>query len=764
MHMTGTHKKIPLEHKGRAPQDYLEIFWQRKWWFILPLIIGAITATLYSYSLPPTYRSSTLILVEAQKIPTQYVSPTDTSSVTERLSTIKQQILSRTNLQKIAQQFGLHQQQSTTPSAAQGGIAARLKRQAKRLLSAIGLYHPQASVVSDPNVIPLDVIERLRKNIEVNVVGTRSDAFGVSYSGTDPTTVMRVTNTLASLFIEENLKIREDRAEGTTLFIEDELAQIENALKKQEQALRDFREQHRGALPNQLETNLRTLDRLQLELQSINESFRQTEESLKQERLLIAQDPTIINNSLSNSLNSSTKDKNISIDKELENLKKRLAGLRTQFNDNYPDVVILKKQIAEYEAYLEENTTTPETSAAVPQDTLPETGSSLAELQASIAYTSPLALEIETLKRRRERIIAQIESIEKNVELTPTNEGKLIDLTRDYEITQRNYEALLQKKLNAKIAENLEKRQKGEQFRIIDPANLPTQPFKPNRPQIILFGSVCSGGLGIGLILLFEYLKVPVRRAEDLQQAFALPVLVTVPENPITQKRYNLVVVAEPEGAVTEQYRILYTKTNDVLAQQSPKVIAISSAVPHEGKTTTALNLATVIARDFGKQTLLLEGDFKRPAIASYLHTEVKEGLIDILSNETMDIQDSAVHLASMLMPLVTDNLSVLPAIRSMANSSGLLSSRRMHALLQFCKEHYEFIIIDTPPMLALSDMHIFEQLVDGIIVVVRAEQTSQRAVAQALEMAATDKIIGFVLNGTRHVLPSYAYFDYART
>jgi capsular exopolysaccharide synthesis family protein len=224
------------------------------------------------------------------------------------------------------------------------------------------------------------------------------------------------------------------------------------------------------------------------------------------------------------------------------------------------------------------------------------------------------------------------------------------------------------------------------------------------------------------------------------------------------------VVVAEPEGAATEQYRILYTKTNDLLSQRSPKVIAISSAVPHEGKTTTALNLATVVARDFGKQTLLLEGDFKRPSITSYLHIEAKEGLIDILSNEKIDIQASSVPLASMLVPLVTDNLSVLPAIRSMANSSGLLSSRRMQALLQFCKEHYEFIIIDTPPILALSDMHIFEELVDGIVMVVRAERTSQRAVSQALEMVATDKIMGFVLNGTQKALPYYAYFDYTRT
>jgi polysaccharide chain length determinant protein (PEP-CTERM system associated) len=762
--MNGTHKKMPLEHKGLMPQDYLEIFWQRRWWFIVPLLTGAIIATLYSYTLPPLYRSATLILVEPQKIPTQYVSPTDTSSVTERLSTIKQQILSRTNLEKIAKQFGLHQEKSAALSEGHSGVVTRLTNRVKQLFSAVGLYNQKTPVVPEIGAIPVAVIERLRKNIEVSVVGARSDAFGVSYSGTDPLTVMHITNTLASLFIEENLKIREQRAEGTTEFIESELAQIENALKKQEQALRDFREQHRGALPNQLETNLRTLDRLQLELQSINESLRQTEESLKQERLIIAQDPTIINDSLSPRLNSSKARTQVSIDNELESLKKKLSGLRTQFNDNYPDIVILKKQIAEYEAYLTENTAKPEASEAASNDTLLETGSSLAELKASLAYTSPLLLEIDTLKRRRERIIAQIESIEGNVELTPMNEGKLLDLTRDYEITQRNYEALLQKKLNAKIAENLEKRQKGEQFRIIDPANLPTQPFKPNRPQLILLGSVLSGGMGIGLILLFEYLKVPVRRAEDLQRAFALPVLVTIPEHAVTQKGRNLVVVAEPEGAATEQYRILYTKTNDLLSQRSPKVIAISSAVPHEGKTTTALNLATVVARDFGKQTLLLEGDFKRPSITSYLHIEAKEGLIDILSNEKIDIQASSVPLASMLVPLVTDNLSVLPAIRSMANSSGLLSSRRMQALLQFCKEHYEFIIIDTPPILALSDMHIFEELVDGIVMVVRAERTSQRAVSQALEMVATDKIMGFVLNGTQKALPYYAYFDYTRT
>ena len=186
-----------------ALQDYIEIFWRRKWWLVLPSIIGTLMAIFYSYTLPPLYRSSTLILVEPQKVPQSYVSPTVTSSVEDRLNTISQQILSRTNLERIIKEFNLYEKdESTLPSLV--GLAEGLEAKVKKLFSSLGLYGQEETPIWEPE----GYVNRMREAIEINVMGgTRKNAFTVAFTGRNPKTVMRVTNALASLFIEENLKV-----------------------------------------------------------------------------------------------------------------------------------------------------------------------------------------------------------------------------------------------------------------------------------------------------------------------------------------------------------------------------------------------------------------------------------------------------------------------------------------------------------------------------------------------------------------------------
>jgi capsular exopolysaccharide synthesis family protein len=371
-----------------------------------------------------------------------------------------------------------------------------------------------------------------------------------------------------------------------------------------------------------------------------------------------------------------------------------------------------------------------------------------------------LDVEIASLKQRRNRILNNSNQHEKRIEQTYDNELKILSIARDYNISKTNYEALLSKRLNAKMSENLEKRQKGEQFRVLDPANLPRKPSKPNRIKIILIGNLLSAAVGVSLILLLEYRNPYFRRPEDFYGTLEYPVLVTIPNNNIDiQKRYDrLVAVDEPDSIITEQYRILYAKMHELHKEKSQKVFAISSSLQGEGKTVTALNLAVVIARDFDKKTLLLEGDFKAPAISRYLKAELESGLVDLLLSKD-DIQSTLIPFADTLIPFADDNLSLLPAVKSVRNSSGLLSSQRMRDLLETLREQYDFILIDAPPILPLSDMQIFEEVVDGILMVVRAEKTPRDALSKAVYSLRTDKIAGIVLNDIRQPLPeAYRY------
>jgi uncharacterized protein involved in exopolysaccharide biosynthesis len=527
-------------------QDYVDIFWRRKWWLIIPLMLGVVAGYIACFFIPPTYQSSTLILVEPQKVPTSYVTPAVPGTVDDRLRTISQQIMSRTNLSKIIKEYGLYKREEIAP-AKPNDLMGRVQDKVKQMLAQYGLSREELFTPLNQDEVPEEFIERMRKDITLKVMG--KEAFSVTYNGPNPTTVMRVTNTLALLFIEENLKTRERQAEGTSEFLASQLVEAERELQRQEQKLKEYQEQHRGALPAQLDANLRTLDRLQKDLNAIDDSIKSAELALVEERknaeekrralqeLMLLQPATSAPQPLEPKLQAPPK---------LEALKQDLARLRATFNENYPDIISIKKQIEELEKTAQNQpalsapsgTPAPETNseqAALPSLAatsmpIPAASKEAAHLarekaQGIVAATLPVVTssverELPTLRARRERIIAQMQKLEEYVNATPANEEKLAELMRDHSISLKNYQSLLEKRLHAKIAENLEKKQQSEQFRILDPANLPTEPARPNRPLVVSIGGALGGGFGVGLILLLHYFNPTLRKPEDIYGTF----------------------------------------------------------------------------------------------------------------------------------------------------------------------------------------------------------------------------------------------------
>jgi polysaccharide chain length determinant protein (PEP-CTERM system associated) len=748
--VSSKNSKELTESKNFTIRDYAEIFWRRKWWFVIPVFIGVSVSTIYSYSLPSIYKSSTLILVEPQKIPESYVHPTVTSSVEDRLNTISQQILSRTNLEKIITEYGLYKE-SEIPNKHEKGYLSNIVdkfRDAGNLLAK-----DQSNDFRKWN--PAENVDRMRQSIEISVLGGRrqKNAFTVSYSGKDPSTVMNVTNALASLFIEENLKVRERQAEGTSAFLSSELAAAERELKEVEKNLKTFKERHNGSLPDQLDANLKTLDRFNLDNQNLSDEIRRLEErKIFYEQQLssieVSNAPKVVN-----VINEST------LEKQLSDLQLRLSKLRSEFTDSYPDVVILRDQIRDLEGKISESKPQIESQKIESTSASEMQIKRLNDLSGQIKFVST---EIETLKDRRAKMLNLIKEYERRIESTYQNEMELSSLVRDYDISKANYETLLSKKLNAKMSENLEKRQQGEQFKVIDPANLPINPYMPNRMKITLIGSLCSGILGAGLILLFEYLYPYFRKPEDFQQVSALPLLSTIPKfrRNLKNRNFGVVSIDDPNSIITEQYRVLYAKLNDISERCGSKVFAITSPIRGDGKTLTALNIAVVMARDFGKKILLLEGDFKTPSLVKFIKHELQSDLVDmLLSRNSANV--TSIPFSDTLIPFADDNLSILPAAKSVSNSSGLVSSQSMKMLLQTLKEQYDYVIIDAPPILPLSDMSIFEEVVDGIVIVVRAEKTPKSALIRSLDTIDNKKIFGLILNEFREPLPKYYQYPY---
>ena len=569
--------------------------------------------------------------------------------------------LSRTNLERIIRQFHLDREQAP---AAQNGLQERFKEQVKQWLAAMAFTMLKPAAPQPQGGISEQLLEYLRQSIEVRLVGRRgNDAFTVSYSGKEPFTVMRVTNTLASLFIEENLRVRERMAEDTTEFLDEQLVTAERELRRQESLLREFKEQRMGALPGQLDTNLRTLDRLQTELQSIEEALVNAEQNKAlYEKLLLE-------NSLGANVSTTLGTRPDPREARLESLREQLTQLRAQFKETYPDIALLKGQISELEA---------KSAADNPAQETPEppVNTSAERMRAHLQeQLHTVQTEITALRARQSRVKVAIRDHEKRVDDTFGNEQKLADLHPRLRNLQEKLRKSVGKEAQRATFGQSRKSQKGEQFRIIDPANLPTEPYKPDRENSVLLGSVMSGGVGVGIVFLLEFLcPSGFRKPQDVQSTFAVPVLAVIPRNPRLRHKHRLITLEDAESIVTEQYRILYTRIESLRKEKAQQIFAISSAIPGEGKTITTLNLAVVMARDFGRKTLVLEGDFRRPAISSYLDTEVRSGLVDVLLNGTNGATNTPMAAIPSL-PFANQHLTVLPAAKSVGNSSGLLSS-----------------------------------------------------------------------------------------
>jgi len=482
--------------------DYLDIFWRRKFFFIIPFVLVLAATIIYLKHTPNIYRASTLILVESQKVPTSYVKPTVTESVQAQLRTITEQIMSRTYLERIIKEFNLYPQ---------------LRQK-----------------------LPLEsVIEKMRRCIRVEV--RKGRVFSVSFEDTNPQIAMKVANRLASLFIEENLKVREARAEGTIDFLERELERVRKILKQQEKEISEFRAKNLGVLPEQLEANLRTLDRLQLQLRNTTEALRtaeQTRVQLQQQLSQMQQMSNLNQNDLITVDENNTP--SLGENSQLEKLKSHLAQLKLKYTDKHPEVIRLKKIIAQ----LEKEIASKEANVAPQENSIsaPSVSPWIAQIEAQLMQ---LDAEIAKLKEEEKQLKAKIRKYQHRVEITPKIEQQLKELMRGYKVTQKEYQSLLDKKLQAELAANLERKQKGEQFKVLDPAKLPEKPYKPNRPRLLMLGVMLGLAVGGGLVFLVEYMDNAFYKIEDLEKFTQLPVLACLPEIKIKKKKIRLTEIPD---------------------------------------------------------------------------------------------------------------------------------------------------------------------------------------------------------------------------
>jgi polysaccharide biosynthesis transport protein len=728
-------------------REYWGILIRRKWMVIVSILAGIAIGSVLCVVLPKSYRSSTVILIENQKIPDEYVKGIGAGNIEERLMMIQQQVMSRALLSQILEEYKLYE-----------GVVRR-----DGLESAI---------------------ERLRKSIKVETVGATGprkktvEAVTISFANEDPMTAMKVTAKLASLFIEENLKDREQLVTGVSVFLEQELQEAKKALEAQEQAISQYKTKYVGLLPEQVEANLRTLDRLQMELNTTNDLVHSRTEKLSSlersvneyqasmETRVEPNDPRFVPRNVDPLM------------ARLRELQQRLTTLRAEWKETYPDISDTKQEILSLKAQLADK---------YGAQFLDQDGEgAIRELPLDLylrelkTQRNDLLTELSSLKSRRERLLQLIRETERRIEQTPAREQELSVLVRDYENRQKNYQALSDKRLHADVATNLEKRQKGEQFRILDPANFPERLDSPNRLLIMLLGLLGGVGGGVGGAIGLERLNPTFRRREEVEQFLpGARVMATVPHfftlinqggpqakshsvNPVNDAEtgvsvagsvasQNLVAKWQPRSIAAEQYRMAATRIVLLTERRRSTVVEITSALEGEGKTTTVVNLGYTIARDLGRKTLLIDCDFRRPALHQYVTVPARAGLLNLLDGE--------VSLDDCLAGIDEVPCTILTVGRSRGEWNELARIEQLKEILPSLRTQFQYLIINTPPVLASATMGILASLADEVLMVIRAGSTPQHVVQKAFTMLGLAGERQVVLNGVDELsLPHYLY------
>ena len=484
-----------LPGKKYTPEDALRILWHHKWLVIVPFVIATAGATVLARRMPSIYRSETLIQVVPQRIPESYVRSTVTSRIEDRLGGIQQLILSRSRLE--------------------------------RIINDLDLYAEDRKVM-----VMEDVVTRMR-DLDVKVRVERGDAFRVSYVGGNPRTAQQVAERLGSLFIDENLRDREALADQTSQFLEGQLEDARRRLLEHEKKLENYRRQHAGELPSQLQGNLQAIQNAQLQLQSLTEALNRDRER----RLLLERQLADIEASDAAATPvpppTTPSDQMTAAGSSAEQLDAAMTMRRTlliRFKPDHPDVIALDRRIQGLEQKVQS-----ERSSRVTPGTPAPRGLSAAEilrenrLRDVKANLQAVDRDMAAKQLSEQKLRAVIATYQAKVDAAPSRESELVELTRDYSTIQNIYTSLLAKREDSKLSANVERQQIGEQFKILDPARVPEKPFSPNRMRIIAMGAALGLGLGLALIGFLEYRDSTFKTEDDIQRVLKLPVLALVP-------------------------------------------------------------------------------------------------------------------------------------------------------------------------------------------------------------------------------------------
>ncbi|HEY4742749.1 MAG TPA: polysaccharide biosynthesis tyrosine autokinase [Candidatus Acidoferrales bacterium] len=565
----------------------------------------------------------------------------------------------------------------------------------------------------------------------------------VRFEAQDPQLAAQIVNGHVRNYIEANFRSKYDATTQASTWLSGELEELRLKVEKSEAA----------KIAYERENQIWTIDEKQnittQKLADLNKNLTEAETELVQKQALyqiaksgdIDQLPDVRNNAYTSDLL-----------RRLSDLNEQYVDASAQFGPNYPKVQRIAREKKELADAL----------GRAKQDIL-----------------TSIETDYKTAQQRVELFSA---ALEKQKSETNDMSEKLVEyhiLEHDADSNKQLYDGLQQKLREAGITAGL----RTSNIRIVDPALVPTSPARPQRAKNILLGFLVGLVGGVGLAFLREYLDNTVKSPDDVERLAGLPSLAVVPSLPnilgsihssklltageeddqqVKDSRVEIIAFAKPKSQVSEAFRALRTSLLLSQAEHPPQVILVTSALPREGKTTSALNLAVTLAQ-LGDRTLIVDCDLRKPGIRRALGLTIGRefGLSSYLAG-VASLDDVVIPHPQI------ENLAALTTGPIPPSPADLLSSHRMRDAITYLRQKYKFVVIDSPPIMAATDAVILSALTDGVLLVVRSGETPKEAFTRTCDLlqAVKSRLLGVVLNAVDSSAPdyyySYRYYPYA--
>jgi len=722
-------RNIAALHPTMASQDsilreYLRVLIKRKWVVLgtLAAIFGAsLIATL---RITPIYDAVGSIAInkpdpmlqnlrDSANYSTDYYDPTDLDTEVRILHSdlLALQVIKQLNLDQMPE-FGGH---GVPTSSSLALTTDALQPDSAKANALLGAFKGSLHVVLEPNTRIIDI----------------------HYRSPNKELAARVVNTLANTYIEQNFKTRFESTMQASDWLSRQLVDLQMKVETSQEKLVKYQKEHQIlGIDDKQNITTAKLDELNKELTAA-ESARMEKESVfrladggdTESAAAVAGSSSVKGSGSSSGL----LDK---LESTKADLKIQIAQVSTQFGPAYPKLAELNNQLHEIEAQI--------------QGEMKRVGGRLrGDYLAALQRENMLRAALEEQKQQENKLNES--AIEYSL------------LKRDFETNRTLYEGLLQKLKEAGVTAGL----RSNNIRPVDIARTPGSPAEPNVPRNLGFALALGLTSGIGLAFLLEGVDNTVRTPEQAQSISGLPSLGMIPlgsrttgeANPTglsvaaSKEAVELITLSRPQSQMSEAYRALRTSLLLTSLGAPPKTIIITSALPQEGKTTTSINTATVLAQK-GTRVLLIDADLRRPSIHKTLGMGPRAGLSNVLTGGTT-LQEATVR--STLLP----NLFILPAGTPPPNPAELLASSQMMDLLAELREQYDHIVVDTPPTLSVTDAVVLSTRADAVVLVIRSGQTTKPALRRSRDILAqvNARVAGVLLNAVDLDSPDYYYY-----